>query len=244
MKTLPAFSAALAALATTTAGVAVYGNRRLQRRLAATNGELVEVRSAASHDPLTGLANRRGIADGLADRMASGDSWALILLDLDGFKPVNDTHGHAAGDLVLVETARRLATVIDPAADLVGRLGGDEFVILASSPIGAISMMLARDAVTVLREPIVVGEAPGVAEVATVTASVGLVQVMPGDDERAVMRSADTALYRAKAAGGNTAVEFGPGEQLAGVELERPRLRVRDMHPHRVPSELGVVIAR
>jgi predicted signal transduction protein with EAL and GGDEF domain len=79
---------------------------------------------------------------------------------------------------------------------------------------------------------------------AKVTASVGLVQVMPGDDARAVMGSADAALYRAKAAGGNTAVEFGPGESLVRVGVERPQLRVRDVHPHRVPSELGVVIAR
>ncbi|WP_433732570.1 GGDEF domain-containing protein (plasmid) [Actinoplanes sp. CA-051413] len=240
MKALTAFSAAVTAMATTTAGLAVYGNRRLQRRLAAANGELVEVRSVSLHDPLTGLVNRRGITADMADRMASRASWALILVDLDGFKPVNDTYGHATGDLVLAETARRLATVVDPTADLVGRLGGDEFVILAASPIPAISMMLARDAASVLREPFTVDGDVRV----EVSASVGLVQVMPGDDTRAVMRSADAALYRAKAAGGNTAVEFGPAEPLVGVDVERPQLRVRDMHPHRVPAELGVVIAR
>ncbi len=234
---LTAFSAALAA--TTTAGLAVYGNRRLQRRLAAANGELAEVRSASLHDPLTGLANRRGVTADMAALMASGDSWALILVDLDDFKPVNDTYGHAAGDLVLAETARRLSTVVDPGADRVGRLGGDEFVILAACPFGAISMMLARDVAAVLREPFPIG---GIG--IEVTASVGLVQVMPGDDARVAMRSADTALYRAKAAGGNIAVEFGPAEPLAAVDDERPQLRVRDMHPHRVPAELGVVIAR
>ena len=242
MKTLTAFSAALAATATatTTAGLAVYGNRRLQRRLAAANDELAEARSASLHDPLTGLVNRRGITADLADRMASGESWALILVDLDGFKPVNDTHGHAAGDLVLAETARRLATVIDPGTDLVGRLGGDEFVILASSPLGAISMMLARDVAAVLREPFTVDGDVRI----EVTASVGLVQVMPGDDTRAVMRSADAALYRAKAAGGNTAVEFGLTAPLLTVDVERPKVRTRDSHPHQVPSEPGVVIGR
>ena len=240
MKTFTAFSAALAATATTTAGLAVFGNRRLQRRLVAVNGELAEVRSASLRDPLTGLANRRGVTAELADRMAASDSWALILVDLDGFKPVNDTHGHAAGDLVLAETARRLSTVIDPDTDLAGRLGGDEFVILASSSIPAISMMLARDTVTMLREPFAVDGDVRI----EVTASVGLVQVMPGDDTRAVMRSADAALYRAKAAGGNTATEFSPTEPLVGVDVERPKLRVRDQHPHRVPAELGVVIAR
>ncbi len=234
------FSTVLAAMATTTAGLAVYGNRRLRRRLTAAHGELVEVRSAALHDPLTGLVNRRGITADLAGRMASGESWALILVDLDGFKPVNDTHGHAAGDEVLVETARRLATLVDPGTDLVGRFGGDEFVILAACPVGAISMMLARDVVAALREPVTVD---GGARV-EVSASVGLVQVLPGDDLRAVMHSADAALYRAKAAGGNTAVEFGPAEPLVGVDVERPRLRVRDMHPHRVSAELGVGVAR
>src|SRR5205085_1420938 len=113
----------------------------------------------------------------------------------------------------------------------------DEFVILAASPVPAISMMLARDVAAVLRTPITV---TGDVRI-DVTASVGLVQVMPGDDPRAAMRSADAALYRAKAAGGNCAVEFGPAEALVAVDVERPKLRVRDQHPHRVPAELGVV---
>ena len=237
MKTLTALAATLTA--TTTAGLAVYGNRRLQRRLAAAKGELAEVRSASLHDPLTGLVNRRGITADLADRTASGDSWALILVDLDAFKPVNDKYGHAVGDLVLVETARRLATVIDPDTDLVGRLGGDEFVILAASPISVISMMLARDVVSVLREPITLDDGVRV----EVSASVGVVQVMAGDDLGAVLRCADTAMYRAKAAGGNTAVDHGPVEPVTG-SADSALLRLRDTHPHRVPSEHGVVLAR
>lgn len=240
MRALIAVSTASTLVASAIGGLSVVANRRLQRKLSATKQDLAQERTFARRDALTGLANRRGITADLADRMVSGDSWALILIDLDDFKPVNDTYGHAAGDLVLAETARRLSTVIDPGTDLVGRLGGDEFVILAASPFGAISMMLARDVAAVLREPFPIGGDLRV----EVTASVGLVQVMPGDNPRAAMRSADTALYRAKAAGGNTAVEFGPAEPLAAVDDERPPLRVRDMHPHRVPSELGVVIAR
>jgi diguanylate cyclase (GGDEF)-like protein len=229
---------AVAMIAAATA-VVVAGNLRLRRTLAVTRGQLGEARFRASHDALTGLANRRGIDSDLADRMVSGDSWTLILVDLDGFKPVNDVHGHAAGDLVLAETARRLSTVVDPDTDLVGRWGGDEFVILADSPIPAISMMLARDAVTVLREPVTVDGDVRV----EVSASVGLVQVFPGDDARIVKKSADLALYRAKAAGGNTVREYGPSEPRPVVD-ERPQKRVRDSHPHRVPAELGVVIAR
>jgi diguanylate cyclase (GGDEF)-like protein len=228
------------ALVTATTAAAVVGNVRLRRTLAMVRDQLGEARFRASHDVLTGLANRRGIEACLADRMASGQSWALILVDLDGFKAVNDTHTHAAGDLVLAETARRLLTVVDPDADLVGRLGGDEFVILAECPVEPISMMLARDAVSVLREPFTVDGGVRV----EVTGSVGLVQALPGDDPRAVMRSADAAMFRAKAAGGNTAVGVGPVEPLVAVDVERPRLRVRDTHSHRVPSELGVVIAR
>jgi diguanylate cyclase (GGDEF)-like protein len=223
----------------TTMAAAVVGNLRLRRTLSTTRDQLGEARFRASHDPLTGLANRRGVEAALSDRMTSGDSWALILVDLDGFKPVNDSHGHAAGDLVLEQTARRLATVVDPAADLVGRWGGDEFVILAGSPIGAISMMLARDAATVLREPFTVDNGVRV----ELTASVGLVQVFPGDDPRIVKKSADLALYRAKAAGGNTAREYGPSEPKPVID-ERPQQRIRDSHPHRVPSELGAVIGR
>jgi diguanylate cyclase len=227
------------ALVTATASAAVVGNLRLRRRLSATRAQLGEARFQASHDALTGLANRRGIDAGLTGRMASGDSWVLVVVDLDGFKPVNDTYGHAAGDLVLVETARRLSTVVDPDTDLVGRWGGDEFVILAGAPIGAISMMLARDATAVLREPVTVDGDVCV----EVTASVGLVQVFPGDDPRIVKKSADLALQRAKAAGGNTAREYGPTEPKPVID-ERPKLRVRDSHPHRVPAEFGVVIAR
>jgi diguanylate cyclase (GGDEF)-like protein len=239
MKTSTVTSIGAMALVTATTAATVVGNLRLRRALSATRDQLGEARFRASHDALTGLANRRGVEADLADRMTSGDSWVLILVDLDGFKPVNDTHGHAAGDLVLVETARRLSTVVDPAADLVGRWGGDEFVILAGSPIGAISMMLARDAATVLREPFTVDGDVRV----EVTASVGLVQVFRGDDPRIVKKSADIALYRAKAAGGDTVREYGPSEPKPVVD-ERPQQRVRDSHPHRVPAELGVVIAR
>jgi diguanylate cyclase (GGDEF)-like protein len=239
MKALTVTSVGAMALATATTAVAMVGNLRLRRVLATTRDQLGEVRFRASHDALTGLANRRGIEDGLAGLVASGDSWALILVDLDGFKPVNDTHGHTAGDLVLAETARRLSTVVDPAADLVGRWGGDEFVIAAATSIGAISAMLARDAAVVLREPFTVDAGVRV----EVTASVGLVQVFPGDDLRIAKKSADIALYRAKAAGGNTVREYGPLETKPVVD-ERPQQRIRDSHPHRVPAELGVVIAR
>jgi diguanylate cyclase len=235
MKTTNAFSlvtggmAATAGLAVATA--AVFGNRRLRRQLTTARGE-------ARHDRLTGLANRTRIDEELAARAAANDGFAVLLVDLDDFKPVNDTHGHAAGDLVLAEVARRLRAVVDE-HDLVGRLGGDEFVILVDCPYGPISAMLARDVVAMVREPIHIGGGQRV----TVCASVGWMQVSASDDVREALHAADTALYRVKAAGGNAALEYGPSEPLPEVS-SRPLQRVRDIHPHRVPSELGVVIAR
>ena len=87
------------------------------------------LRWAASHDPLTGLANRAEFARRL-DILAAGDL-VLLYIDLDDFKPINDAHGHPVGDAVLVEVGRRLAAVIGP-DDVVGRLGGDEFAVVCA----------------------------------------------------------------------------------------------------------------
>lgn len=226
-------NAAVGAALLTGAVAAGVGHLRLRIQLAAA-------RADAFRDSLTLLANRRHIEAELARRAAGTEPYALVLLDLDGFKVVNDTHGHAAGDVVLIETAIRLGDVIDPGTALVGRLGGDEFVVIASSPAGAFSWLLAQDVLKAMRRPIDVGGDERV----TVTASVGLLHGLPGDDVRAVMRSADIAVYRAKAAGGNTAVEFDSINALIAVDDERPTMRTRDMHPQRVPSEHGVVLAR
>lgn len=208
------------------AGVVGVATRQfnLRRELAATRVELAGARELAFRDSLTGLANRAAIDVELARRASGSEPYAVVLVDLDAFKPVNDTHGHGAGDAVLVETARRLSTVVDPRCDLIGRLGGDEFVIVASSPFGLISWQVAQDAARVMRSPVTIGDGLQV----TVSASVGVLHAMRGDDERAVLRSADVALYRAKKAGGNRAVEFGPGAPLIPVTDERPRVRLRE----------------
>jgi diguanylate cyclase (GGDEF)-like protein len=239
MKASTVTSISATALVTVTAAAAVLGNVRLRRLLAENRRELHVERGSARQDRLTGLANRRRIDEELAVRTQAGDSLGVLLVDLDDFKPVNDTYGHVIGDLVLVEVSRRLANVVAGAGDLVGRLGGDEFVILAACPYGPFSAMLAGDAVAVIREPISIGEDRTVC----VSASVGWVQVLAGDDPREALHAADVAMYRAKASGGNQQLEYGPSEPLPEVE-PRPALRVRDIHPHRIPSELGVVIAR
>ena len=232
-------SAATSAVAAAAAGLALLGNRRLHQRLASAREQLAAALSAARTDALTGLANRTAIDAALQMRTTAGADYAVLLVDLDDFKPVNDTYGHGAGDVVLAETARRLAAIVDREDDLVGRLGGDEFAIITGCPFGALTAMLARQVVADLATPIEIGAGVRV----EVTASVGWVQAGGGDAPRAVLRSADLALYRAKAGGGFRQIEFSPFGPLASVE-HRPMRRPRDTHPHRTPSELGVVIAR
>jgi diguanylate cyclase (GGDEF)-like protein/PAS domain S-box-containing protein len=151
----------------------------------------------ATHDPLTGLANRK-LFDELLVRAVfraerSRRALAVLYMDLDGFKDVNDVFGHQAGDRVLNETARRLESVIRP-GDIVARLGGDEFVVLCenlTSPDDA--EKIATRVVQVVGQPIAVA-----AGVATVTASVGVAIGSLGESAASVVARADEAMYRTK----------------------------------------------
>ena len=149
----------------------------------------------ANHDSLTDLPNRNMLADvvgaGLASAAHSDAVLAVCFLDLDGFKAVNDTLGHAAGDQVLVDVAKRLQTVVRP-QDTVIRIGGDEFVVVLDGVTGheeahRIATRL-RDAVTGLEQPLGV----------RVGASVGLTLSRHDDTITELLRRADEALYRAK----------------------------------------------
>ena len=240
MKALPVISCAAAGVAAATASAAVCGNFRLRRQLRDTKAALAEARHDATHDKLTGLVNRAGLDAHLAMCAAVKRPVWLLLLDLDGFKPVNDLYGHAAGDAVLVEVARRLAHVTDTRRDLVGRLGGDEFLIVSEAGIAPVAATLARTVVAVLRRPIAVRRTAS----PRVSASVGWLQMRSGDAPGDVLHTADAAMYRAKAAGGDRQVAWGADEPLRKVVADRPLERLRDTHPHRVPEESGVVIAR
>jgi diguanylate cyclase (GGDEF)-like protein len=150
----------------------------------------------ASTDPLTGIPNRRAYLErvaGAVDAAAWGHQTVVCLVDLDGFKAVNDAGGHAAGDLMLKAVGNALGGAVRE-TDTVARLGGDEFAVLADISVAFSGEMLAerlRDAVARI------GRASGV------TASVGVAEVQPGEDVEDLMHRADAAMYRSKNTGGN-----------------------------------------
>ncbi len=147
----------------------------------------------ATHDPLTGLSNRTGLMEGLAAHLARGtDDLALLYLDLDGFKAVNDCLGHAAGDLLLVQVAGRIRATI-PEEWQAARLGGDEFVVLAGGARAHDAAAVAARLIEAVKAPYDIGIGVGL--------SIGIGWAIPGMTAEALLAEADAALYRAKAAG-------------------------------------------
>ncbi|MFD1373081.1 GGDEF domain-containing protein [Actinoplanes sichuanensis] len=153
----------------------------------------------AHHDGLTGLLNRAAFEERAAAVLAAdcGEVTAMIL-DLDGFKPVNDTFGHAAGDDVLIVVARRLTAELR-SADLVSRIGGDEFAILLVDPGSPPGEQVAGRLLARIVEPIRVH-----GHDVTVGGSIGLATTRAGGELAVLLRHADTAMYAAKAAGKGT----------------------------------------
>jgi diguanylate cyclase (GGDEF)-like protein/PAS domain S-box-containing protein len=155
----------------------------------------------AMRDSITGLLNRRGLDGALNAALASvseSKQLALLLVDLDYFKAVNDTFGHAAGDLVLREVANVLAQCVRR-TDIVGRSGGDEFVVLLPGIEGAYKAEeIAANIIAGLHKPIAVGDG----KFAHVGASIGIALTGPTREPAAeLMRRADVAMYAAKQAG-------------------------------------------
>jgi diguanylate cyclase (GGDEF)-like protein len=150
----------------------------------------------ASTDPLTGIPNRRVFLERVTaavDDAAAGHRTVVCLIDLDGFKGLNDAHGHAAGDAMLTAVGAALGGAVRE-TDTVARPGGDEFAVLADLTSGYSAGMLAER----LRAAVAVaGDRYGV------TASVGMAQFIAGEDVEALLHRADVAMYRAKTGGGN-----------------------------------------
>ena len=166
-------------------------------------------RSLASHDPLTGLPNRAAFSDLLNAARESarrhGRSLALMFVDLDRFKDVNDSLGHALGDQVLCEAARRLRATLR-ASDVVARLGGDEFVVMLPEVASSNQAeAAARKVLAALATPMALA-----GRELAVSASVGIsLYPQDGGDESTLMKCADLAMYGAKKAGKNTFKFYG-----------------------------------
>jgi diguanylate cyclase (GGDEF)-like protein/PAS domain S-box-containing protein len=169
-----------------------------------------KVHRLAHHDPLTDLPNRTLLGDRLSQALATAQrergQMALLFIDLDKFKPVNDTHGHHVGDLLLQEVARRLLDGAR-ASDTVARLGGDEFVVLLpviSSEADALTV--AKMIFNALEQTFVIGELR-----LKIDSSIGIALYPEhGLDEAMLLQNADSAMYQAKQQGGSAIVVYQP----------------------------------
>ncbi|WP_324291267.1 GGDEF domain-containing protein [Paractinoplanes pyxinae] len=194
---------------------AFHDNRRLIDQLDATLADLREhearLRHQAQSDGLTGLANRtcfhEEVAAALATPTGSGLTTVMII-DLDGFKAVNDTLGHAAGDALLAGVADRLRVSVRT-GDLVARLGGDEFAVLLRDCGTAGASQTADRILLELASPI-----PYEDTVVRANASIGIASAEPGDDAGSLLRSADLAMYAAKHAGKGSWKCYNPAALL------------------------------
>ncbi|UCI08844.1 EAL domain-containing protein [Mesorhizobium sp. B1-1-8] len=199
-----------------------------------------EILRLAHFDPLTGLANRRSFTGRLeADIAAAGPGGkdgqlALMLLDLDRFKEVNDLFGHAAGDAVLQKVAHRASSVLRQ-GQMLARLGGDEFAIIAPNlPDPQAASRIAEAVLSVLREED--RQSPGEA---LVSASIGIaLYPLDADNQAALISHADTALYRAKAEGKDTYRYF---EASMGAEARDRRAMEHDLRQAVARGEFRLV---
>ncbi len=163
-------------------------------------GALEELAHRAIHDPLTGAANRTLVADRLGhalQRLARDRTKAAVLfLDLDRFKALNDRYGHEAGDSVLVDLTQRLHSVVRP-SDTVARLGGDEFVVLCDPIVGELEAVGIADRIAqAVRCAFLVED-----DEVQLTASIGIAFLREGDTPETVLGHADAAMYQAKERG-------------------------------------------
>ena len=159
-----------------------------------------DLRDQAEHDHMTGLFNRAAFRRALEERLAAQPHGILMMLDLDGFKAVNDSRGHECGDQVLVAVAKSLRESIEE-HDIAARLGGDEFGLLLASESAT---MTALGSMIIRRVSVAAAVSAGRSGI---TASIGFVRLMPGATAEALLGDADRALYAAKRTGKARCVE-------------------------------------
>jgi diguanylate cyclase (GGDEF)-like protein/PAS domain S-box-containing protein len=191
----------------------------------------LRLRYEATHDALTGLPNRTLFFERLEKALNAGEGqrFGLCYLDLDGFKTINDSLGHAAGDRLLVEVADRLQACATAPGEMVARLGGDEFVALTTGPDTEREVdELAARIMNALLAPVRIE-----GRELTVRGSVGVVEGPVGERSAAeVLRSADITMYRAKSAGGNR------------FELADPEADARAITRHGLTTALPTALDR
>ncbi|WP_192182489.1 sensor domain-containing diguanylate cyclase [Mesorhizobium amorphae] len=199
-----------------------------------------EIVRLAHFDPLTGLANRRSFTSRLeaeiaaADRGCKGGNLALLLLDLDRFKEVNDLFGHAAGDAMLQKVAQCASAVLRH-GQMLARLGGDEFAIIAPNlPDPQAAGRIAEAVLAAMREENKLSPGGGL-----VSASIGIaLYPLDADEQAALVSHADTALYRAKAEGKDTYRYF---EASMGAEARDRRVLEHDLRQAVARNEFRLV---
>jgi diguanylate cyclase (GGDEF)-like protein len=216
-------------------GVRVAGIRLQGERAEMERATLL---SLAQTDALTGLPNRRGLQQSLSTALSEcrdGRALALFLLDLDGFKPVNDRLGHDAGDMLLVQVGQRLRQELRQ-GDVVARLGGDEFVIMAPDMPGeAEAMALGRKLLAAFEQPFQIG-----GEACRVGLTIGFA-LAPEDGSQAadLLKRADAAMYAGKQAGRHTVRRSGATSAVQPLaSLERAQMDAV------VPAPVQAVVAR
>ena len=214
---------------------ATLGNavsRRMRLQMAAAESEIERM---ALYDRVTGLANRHafelGLAQALQRHSREGGGSALLFIDVDGFKKVNDRFGHQTGDIVLKAIGERLGKTLR-ASDIVARIGGDEFaVILTNTQSVDAAALVAENLVRSAAEPFATGDAP-----AHIGFSIGICMIPDdGADVESALRNADLAMYHAKQAGKNTHRFFSEhlgAKTQRGLDIEaglRRALAQRDL---------------
>jgi diguanylate cyclase (GGDEF)-like protein len=195
--------------------VAFVDNSRLVRQLREREDQL---RYQASHDALTRLANRGLFSEQVDAALNAGprDGLAILLVDLDDFKTINDTLGHDVGDALLAAVARRIESSLDP-QNTVARLGGDEFAVLLRETCAGAADSVAEQVLDSLTRPLVVDGYR-----LLVRASIGVAVARPGDGPGTLLRNADIAMYAAKERGKGGFSRYLPG--MAAEILEHAQL--------------------
>jgi diguanylate cyclase (GGDEF)-like protein/PAS domain S-box-containing protein len=228
----------------------VIGVLGIARDVTARKAAEEKIERLAFYDPLTELPNRRLVLDRLrqaiAGSMRDGRQGALLFIDLDNFKVLNDTSGHAVGDLLLIEVSRRLALCVR-GNDTIARLGGDEFVVmledLSANPGEAAAQAkgVGEKIHAALDRPYAIGDVPH-----RTTASIGI--TLFGDGEQSVedvLKQADIAMYQAKAAGRDTlrffdiVMETAVAARAAMETVLRSALTNRQLMLHYQPQVNG-----